>query len=141
MPHGGGQSAGGGLFLLSRFIAKRSRYSVSQKIRVVDDIEYYPKGDLMSSAYDDLIDQITANGVERSEAEHAARQCALAMAKGGLVGYTAMGAFAYFLAMNPTTAIPYLAISTAAGSSYQLLKSPACSEVRSAISFWNTAAF
>jgi hypothetical protein len=95
----------------------------------------------MSSAYDGLIERITDSGISRSEAEHAARRCALAMAKGGVFGYTAAGAFAYFMAMNPTTALPYLVGSTVVGSGYQLLKSPECSEVRKAISFWNTASF
>jgi hypothetical protein len=95
----------------------------------------------MSAPYDDLIDAVTNTGISRAEAEHAVRRCAMAMAKGGLVGYTAGGAFAYFMAMNPATSIPYLLVSTAAGGGYALAKSQQCSEVREAINFWNTAKF
>jgi hypothetical protein len=95
----------------------------------------------MNSAYDDLIDKITDSGISRSEAEHAARRCAAAMAVGGLAGYTAAAGFAYFMAMNPLTALPYLIGAPVVGASYQLLKSPSCSEVRQAIGFWNTAPF
>jgi hypothetical protein len=96
----------------------------------------------MSSPYEDLIRAITETGISRAEAEHAARRCAMAMAKGGLLGYAGGSiAFGYFMAMNPATAIPYLLVSTAVGGGYALTKSPQCSEVRDAISFWNTAKF
>ncbi len=90
----------------------------------------------MSVVYDDLIDKITASGVSKADAQIAVRHCEMAMIKGGLVGYTAGGALAYFLAMNPASAFPFLIGTTATGAGYQLLKSPACSEVREAVSFW-----
>ena len=77
----------------------------------------------MSSPYEDLIDAITEIGVSRQEVEHAARVCALAMVKGGLIGYTAGGVFAYFMGMNPATVLLYLVVSAAAGGGYALAKS------------------
>jgi len=95
----------------------------------------------VSSPYDDLIEKIADTGISRQEAEFAARRCAMAMLKGGAVGYTAAGAWAYFLAMNPLAAAGYLAGASVAGAGYQLATSPQCAEVRQAISFWNTAPF
>jgi hypothetical protein len=58
------------------------------------------------------------------------------MIKGGVAGYSTGGALAYFLAMNPVSVFPFLIGTTATGAGYQLLKSPSCSEVREAVSFW-----
>jgi hypothetical protein len=95
----------------------------------------------MNSPYEDLIQRIASTGISSQEAEFAARRCAIAMLKGGSVGYTAAGVWAYFLAMNPVAAAGYLASASVAAAGYQLATSPQCSEVREAISFWNTAAF
>ena len=95
----------------------------------------------MNSPYEELIERITATGVSRQEAEYAARRCALAIFKGGAVGYSAAGAWAYFLAMNPAAAASYLVAGSAVGAGYALAKSPQCSEVREAIWYWNTAGF
>lgn len=95
----------------------------------------------MRTAYDDLIDFVVSTGVSRAEAELGVRRCAVAIGKHGLVGYTAGGAVAYFLGMNPATAIPYLIGTAAAGAGYGLVKSPQCHEVRQALTYWATAAF
>lgn len=92
----------------------------------------------MSVVYDDLIGKITASGISTADAQIAVRHCEMAMLKGGVAGYTAGGALAYFLAMNPASAFPFLIGTAAAGSGYQLLNSPACSEVREAVSFWKS---
>ena len=89
----------------------------------------------MSSPYEDLIDQITATGISRQEAEYAARRCAMAMLKNGVVGYGGAGVLTYFLRMSPTTAV----LGFAVGAGYTLAESPQCSEVREAIRFWNPA--
>jgi hypothetical protein len=93
----------------------------------------------MASPYDDLIQAITATGVSEVEARHAARRCAIAMAKNGAMGYLGGGAFAYFMAMNPAAAIPFLVGGAAIGAGYAFAKAPQCSEVREAVRFWNTA--
>jgi hypothetical protein len=95
----------------------------------------------MPSPYEQLIQAIAETGVSEVEAQHAARRCAIAMAKQGIAGYAAGGALSYFLAMNLTTAVPYLVGSTALGAGHALMKSPQCSDVRRAIQFWSTAAF
>jgi hypothetical protein len=92
-------------------------------------------------AYNDLISSVSESGLAEEEAKHAVRRCVLAMAKGGFVGYTAMGALAYFMSMNPATALPYLLVSTSGGAAYQLAKSPQCEDVRKAVFFWNSAKF
>ena len=93
----------------------------------------------MASPYDQLIQAIVDTGVSEAEAQHAARRCAMAMAKQGAVGYLGGGALSYFLAMNPGTALPYLVGGLAIGAGHALVKSPQCSEVREAIQFWNLA--
>ena len=93
----------------------------------------------MPSPYEQLIEAIVETGVSEVEAQHAARRCAMAMAKQGAVGYLGGGAFAYFMAMNPASAVPYAIAGLAGGAAYALIKSPQCSEVREAIRFWNTA--
>jgi hypothetical protein len=95
----------------------------------------------MADYYNDLIDWVADTGISRNEAQHAVTRCSLAIAKGGAAGYTAMGAAAYFMAMNPATAVEYLVASTAIGGGYELIKSPACAQVREAISFWNRVDF
>jgi hypothetical protein len=91
----------------------------------------------MADYYNDLINWVADTGVTRDEARHAVVRCSLAIAKGGAAGYAAMGAAAYFMAMNPATAAEYLVASTAIGGGYALAKSPSCAEVREAIQFWN----
>ena len=93
----------------------------------------------MPSPYDQLIQAIADTGISEAEAQHAARRCSLAVAKGGLTGYFGGGAFAYFLAMNPASAVPCAVAGLGIGAGYALAKSPQCSEVRDAIRFWNTA--
>jgi hypothetical protein len=91
--------------------------------------------------YEDLINFVVDSGLSRDEAEHAVRQCVFAMIRKGLAGYTAGGAAAYFMQMNPSTAIPFLLVTTSVGAGYALAKAPQCSEVRGAVQFWNTARF
>jgi hypothetical protein len=91
----------------------------------------------VATPYDELIQSITATGLPETEARNAARRCAMAMAKQGAVGYLGGGAFAYFMAMNPATAVPYLVGGAVLGAGHALAKSPQCSEVREAIRFWN----
>ncbi len=101
----------------------------------------------MSSAHEDLIGKIAATGISEEEAEHAARRCLMSMEKNGGFGYAGGATFAYFLAMSTTppgaaVAVAYSAyavVGGAIGAGYALAKSPQCSEVREAISFWNTA--
>jgi hypothetical protein len=92
---------------------------------------------LVPSSYDELIQKITATGISENEARLAVRRCTFAMAKQGVVGYAGAGAFTYFMAMNPATAVPYLVGGAVLGAGYALAKSPQCSEVRTAIRFWN----
>ena len=93
----------------------------------------------MASPYEQLIQAITETGIPETEARHAASSCAVAMAKQGAVGYLGGGAFSYFLAMNPGTAVLYLVGGVTVGAGHALFTSPQCSEVREAIRFWNTA--
>jgi len=95
----------------------------------------------MKSPYDELIDAIVDSGVSESEAQLAARRCALAMAQNGAVAYLGGGALAYFLAMNPASAVPYAVGGLTLGAGYALAKSPRCSEVRDAIRFWSSVQF
>jgi hypothetical protein len=95
----------------------------------------------MASPYDQLIQAITETGVSEAEAQFAVRRCAMAMAKQGAITYVGGSALAYFLAMNPATAMPYLVGSAALGAGHALAISPQCSEVRLAILFWITARF
>ena len=88
---------------------------------------------LVNTPYEDLIDFVTKRGISRYEAERAVKRCARAMAINGLV--------AFFLAMNPATAVPYLIAGTAVGAVTTLARAPACSDIREAISYWNTASF
>jgi hypothetical protein len=94
----------------------------------------------MASPYDQLIQAIIDTGVSEAEAQHAARRCAMAMAKQGVAGYLGGGALSYFLAMNPGTAVPYLVGGVVLGAGHALVTSVQCSEVREAIKFWNTTA-
>ncbi len=94
----------------------------------------------MANPYEQLIQAIVETGVSEAEAQHAARRCAMAMVKKGFAGYIGGGALSYFLAMNPSTAIPYLVGGIALGAGHALVKSPQCSEVREAINFWNVTA-
>jgi len=91
------------------------------------------------SAYDELIDFVTKSGIPPADAEFAVRQCALAMAKRGIGAYTAGGAVAYFMSMNPSTAIPFLIGTTAVGAASGLVNAPQCEEVREAIRYWTKA--
>ena len=93
------------------------------------------------SAYDELIDFVTDSGIPRSEAEHAVKRSALAMARYSIGTYAAGGAVTYLLSMNPTTALPYLVTAAAGGAAYGLAKAPQCEEVRTAIRYWSTAKF
>jgi len=95
----------------------------------------------VNTPYEDLIDFVTKRGISRYEAERAVKRCARAMAINGLVGYSTGGAIAFFLAMNPATAVPYLIAGTAVGAVTTLARAPACSDIREAISYWNTASF
>jgi hypothetical protein len=89
----------------------------------------------MASPYEQLIQAIIETGIPETEARHAARRCALAMAKQGATRYLGGGALAYFMAMNPATAVPYLVGGVALGAGHALLKAPQCSEVREAVPF------
>jgi hypothetical protein len=91
------------------------------------------------SAYDELIDFVTKSGISQGEAEFAVRQCALAMTKRGIQTYMAGGAIAYFMSMNPSTAIPFLIGSAAVGAGSALVNAPQCEEVREAVRYWTKA--
>ena len=93
----------------------------------------------MTSLYEQLIQAIVQTGVSQDEARHAARRCALEMARQGFVGYLGSGALAYFLAMNPVSAMSFLAGGAVLGAGHAFARSPQCSEVREAISFWSSA--
>jgi hypothetical protein len=95
----------------------------------------------MANPYDELIHAIRNTGISEAEAQHAARRCLKEMAKQGAMGYLGGGALSYFLAMNPATAMPYLIGGLALGGGHALAKSPQCSDVRKAISFWNSEPF
>ena len=85
-----------------------------------------------------LIDSMTRSGVDHSDAELAVDQCIRAMLKHGVGAYTATGLAAYFLGMNPATAVPYLVAAPVLGAGYGFFSSPQCRDVREAVSFWKT---
>lgn len=92
------------------------------------------------SPYEQLIGAIESNGVDRYEAEHAARKCAAAMAKYGVLAYSSGAVLMYFLNMTPAGPAS-AAMAFGAGAGYALIERPECERVREAVRFWNTAAF
>jgi hypothetical protein len=86
-----------------------------------------------------ITQKIVESGVSQEEAEHAVRQCVIAMAKGGGVAGMAGMAFGFFMTKNLAAATVIGAAGIPAGGAFQLLKAPQCQEVRDAINFWNTA--
>jgi hypothetical protein len=93
------------------------------------------------SNYDTLVTWIGESGIERQEAEHAIRSCALAMAKDGVKVYAAAGVIAYFMNATPATAIGYAAGGAFVGSAYAISKAPDCAAIRQRITFWNSQSF
>jgi len=90
----------------------------------------------MPFTHNDLVNLLVKSGVSPSEARPAVNRCLLSMGAHAAMTYTAGGALAYFLAMNPATTLPYTAATIAAGAGYAFQKSPQCMEVRTAIRFW-----
>jgi hypothetical protein len=95
----------------------------------------------MTKAYQPLLDMLVDTGLSESEAEHAVRRCATAMAKQGIATYTGAGALAYFLNMNPASGMSFAVLAVGAGAGHALATSPSCGDVRKAIGFWNTAPY
>lgn len=95
----------------------------------------------MASPAEELLGAIEESGVNRSEATHAVRMCMLAMALHGVVTTTGGGLLLYFLEMNPAAGLSYGMLAFGAGATHALIKSPACSEVRTAVQFWNRTPF
>lgn len=91
------------------------------------------------AAYDDLIAFITKQGVSEQEAAHAVRRCVIAMGRHGLAAYGSAGAIAYFLNMNPASAMGFATAAIGSGAAIGFASAPQCSEVRSAIAFWGTS--
>lgn len=90
----------------------------------------------MSAGYDDLMQFLSESGISTSDADSAAKRCLASMVKRGVGGYAAGGVVAYFLAMNPAAAIPYLVGGLALGAGHALAEAEACSDVRQAVRYW-----
>lgn len=91
------------------------------------------------AAYDDLLAFVRESGLDDEEARHAVRRCAITMAKNGAGAYLGAGAIAYFMNMNPASAMGFAAVTFGSGAAYALATSPSCGDVRKAVFFWRTA--